>query len=199
MIKDECGSEELLMGLGAVLASAILLLIVFSLFRSTLPADRSVVLQSCASEISGDIVTVATASVPYSREGQYSIDGINISISSDFVTAEDRSGALFAKPLPVRVNPGRYSCGSVSWNGTTEFRRFLNITFGADGTEQSPVDAHNVTGITDMLAAARLDMAGNPVRVDPARPLVVEKLLIYVRANSSMATECIPCVFVYQR
>ncbi|CAJ35788.1 hypothetical protein [Methanocella arvoryzae] len=197
--KDELGAEELLMGLGALLASAVLLLIVFSLFRTTLPADRSVVLQYCASEVSGDIATVATSSVPYIHARQYRYDGINISISTDYVIAEDRSGGTFARPLPVRVCPGRYSCGSISWNGTGGFRECLNLTCGAYGTEQSPVNACNASTITDLLTAACTDMAVNPVPVDPARPLIVEKELIYVRANSSPGTECIPCVFVYQR
>lgn len=199
MIKDDRGSEELILGLGAMLASAILLLIVFSLFRSTLPADRSVALQYCVSEVSGDIVTISTSSVPYGRAIQYCYGGINLSISSDFVTAEDQSGASFAKPLPVRVFPGRYSCGTISWNDPAEFREQLNITCGAYGTEQSPVNACNAGSVTALLASARRDMAGNPVRVDPVRPMVVEKLLIHIRVNSSPATECIPCVFVYQR
>ncbi|WP_424357854.1 hypothetical protein [Methanocella sp. MCL-LM] len=199
MIKDDHGSEELILGLGALLASAILLLIVLSLFRSTLPADRSVALQYCVSEVSGDIVTVATSSVPYERATQYRYGGINLSISSDFVTAEDQSGESFAKPLPVRVCPGRYSCGTISWNNPAAFREQLNTSCGAYGTEQSPVNACNAGSVTDLLAVARRDMAGNPVQVDPARPLVVEKLLIHIRANSSPATECIPCVFVYQR
>ena len=199
MIRDDQGSEELIMGLGALLASAILLLIVFSLFKATLPADRSVALQYCASEVGGDIVTVATSSVPYERAMQYCYDGINLSISSDYVTAEDQSGGSFVKPLPVRVCPGRYSCGTISWNGSADFREQLNVTCGAYGTEQSPVNACNAGSVTDLLAAARRDMAMNPVQVDPALPLVVEKQLIHIRANSGPATECIPCVFVYQR
>jgi hypothetical protein len=125
MIKDDSGSEELILGMGALIAVAVLLIVVFSLFRATLPADRSVALQSAASEISGDIATVASASVPYSHAEQYSYSGTCLTVSSDYVTALDSSGDSFARPLPVRVNPGCYSGNGVSWNSTAEFRAYL--------------------------------------------------------------------------
>ena len=99
MIKDDSGSEELILGIGALIAVAVLLIVAFSLFRATLPADRSVALQSAASEISGDIATVASASVPYSHAEQYSYSGTCLTVSSDYVTALDSSGDSFASSV----------------------------------------------------------------------------------------------------
>lgn len=197
-IKGAGGSEDLIFGLGALIATAVLLLLVFSLFRATLPADRSVALQSAASEVAGDVATVATVSVPYSHTDQYTYPGICLYVSSDYVTALDSSGDCFARPLAVRVHPGRYSGHGVSWNDTAEFRACLNASFGADGSETSPINSCNASSITSLLASVRVDMAATPLTVDPSRPLVIEKQLIYVRNSSYRETECIPCVFVYQ-
>lgn len=199
MIKDDTGSEELILGMGALVAVAVLLLVAFSLFRASLPADRSVALQSSASEVSGDIATVASASVPYSHAEQYSFSGTCLTVSSDYVIALDSSGGSFARPLPVRVNPGCYSGSGVTWNSTAEFRDYLNATFGADGSEASPVNSSDASCIAGILASARLDMAATPLAVDPCRPLIIEKQLIYVRNSTRGEMECIPCVFVYQR
>lgn len=198
MIRDDQGSEELLLGMGVLLASAILLLVVFSLFRSTLPADRSVALQLCASDVSGDIATVASSSVPFSHVEQYLYNDIRISVSSDFVSANDSSGECFAKPLPVRVTPGRYASDNISWTDPSEFRAFLNMTYGADGSERSPIDSVNASGINNVLVRSRLSMVATPLVVDPTRPLIIDKQFIYLQNNSSPAKEGIPCVFVYQ-
>ena len=198
MISDDHGSEELLLGMGALLASALLLLVVFSLFRTTLPADRSVALQLSASDVSGDIATVASSSVPFSHIEQYRYNGISISISSDYVCANASSGDCFAKPLPVRVTPGRYCSDNISWNDPTEFRVFLNMTYGDDGSEQSPIDSANASGLNGLLARSRLSMVATPLVIDPTLSLIIEKQFIYFQNNSSSAKECIPCVFVYQ-
>lgn len=198
MIRDDSGSEELLLGMGAILASAVLLLVVFSLFRSTLPADRSVALQSSASVVSGDIASVASSSIPFSHCEHYQFNGITVSVSSDYVTAQDTSGRCFAKPLPVRACPGCYSCGSVSWDNTAGFRSFVNATFGAEGSEQHPVDAADASDFCDLLSAACQYLVVSPLVVDPSKPLYIEKQLFYFENRSSRSTECIPCVFVYQ-
>lgn len=198
MTRGEVGSEDLLLGLGLLLASAVLLLVAFSLFRSTLPADRGVLLQSCMAEVSGDISTVASSSIPYKHSETYDLSGISLSISSDYVTATDPSGSSFARPLPVRVSPGRYSCGSLFWNDTSDFKAFNTRAFGAEGTQERPIDSSDQSDFNSIQAASRQYLAANPLTINSTEPVVIEKQFVYFRNVSTGVLEVVPCVFVYQ-
>ena len=68
--------ESLLSGAGITIAAAVLIIVVFTLFRSTGQANEAISLQSVASEVCGDIGTAAVSSVAYGHCRTYPAEGI---------------------------------------------------------------------------------------------------------------------------
>jgi hypothetical protein len=192
--------EGLLSCAGVTVASAALLIIAFSISGATRAPDAAIALQSAASAVCGDIGTVAVSAVPYNHSNVYDEDGIALSISSDFVIARSAGGAVFAKPLPVRVYPGRYSDGgSVAWSDTAGIREYLNATFGCRGTPESPLAGENATAVRGILEAARKQMALAPVAIGSGEPVTIEKLPVCFINETSDVEGCDHYVFVYRR
>jgi hypothetical protein len=181
-------------------AAAMLMLVVLTLYSSTGPANSLIALQNVASEVCGDIGTVALASFPYSLNITCPEEGITVRVTSDYVLADDAAGQEFARPLPVRVFPG--SCGSkdvIFWNDTGELREYLNRTCGSTGTKVRPFNRTEGNQAATLIENAGLTMASNPLCINAARPLTIEKLFLYTRNDSSHEMESDAYVFVYQR
>jgi hypothetical protein len=192
--------EGLLSYAGIAVASAALLSIALAVSGATRAPDAAIALQSAASEACGDIGTVAVSAVPYHHSKVYDQGGVALCISSDFVIARSAGGAEFAKPLPVRVYPGRYADGgSVAWNDTAGIRDYLNATFGRRGTPESPLSWENATAMRGILEAARKQMALAPVAICPGEPVIIEKLPVCFVNETSDVRGCDHYVFVYRR
>jgi hypothetical protein len=197
MTAENGSLEGLLAGVGIAVAAAMLMLVILMLFRSTGPANSAIALQNVAAEVCGDLGTAAISSIPYCHSETCPEEGINITVTSDYVVASDTAGHEFARPLPVRVFPGTYGSQDMTfWNDTGELGEYLNRTIGSPGTRERPF---NRTG--GRLAAALLEKAGralasHPLCISDARPLTIEKLFLYTRNDSSPVMESDPYVFV---
>jgi hypothetical protein len=196
----ESGSlEGLLAGAGIAVVTAVLMLVALTIFRSTYPANSAIMLQNIASEVCGDIGTVATSSIPYNRSGTYPVEGITIRITSDYVLVNG-TGQEFARPLPVRVFPGSYvSSDAIFWNDTAGLREYLNRTVGSPGTEERPFNRTEGSQAAAIMEQACRALASNPISLNPARPLTIEKLLLYTSNGSSQGMWSDAYVFAYQR
>jgi len=178
----------------------VLMLVILTLFRSTGPANSSIMLQNVASEVCGDIATAAISSLPYNGSHTYIAEGIAVRITTDYVLASDVAGHEFARALPVRVSPGSYGRQNETWwNDTGELREYLNRTVGSPGTRERPFDSMEDIQATALMELAGRDLAMKPLSINPARPVTVEKLFLYTCNDSSHAMESDPYVFVYQR
>lgn len=201
MLRDSSGLDHgVLTGLGVTIASAIVLLVVFSIFRSTAPADVSIYMESAACTVSGDINTVASSAIQYSHEDAYMFDGLNISVSSEYVMVSGPGRDTFTRPLSTRIYPGRYlENGSTLWNNTMEMREYLNATFGAPGTRGHPISASRADELKVLLDRACRSMASSPIKIKQGATAVIEKTFIYTYDNASCIPGGEPFVFVYQR
>lgn len=200
MTDGNASMESLLSGASVAIAAAVLMIIVFALFRSTGHANEAISLQSVASEVCGDIGSVAVSSVAFSHNATYPAEKFTIKITSDYVIAIDEAGKEFARPLPVRVYPGSYSCGGqFFWCDTAGVHEYLNGTFGSPGTEESPLDLTAGVEVTALMENACLDMASHPLVMSASEPLTIEKLFLYAYNNTSQTTESEQYVFVFQR
>lgn len=197
---DHASVERIFSGAGIAIAAAAVMIIAFALFRSTGPANDAVLLQSVASEVCGDIGTVATSSVAYCYNMTYETDGVAITITSDYVVARDNAGGEFARQLPVRVYPGTYASGGpAAWHDPAGMREYINTTFGGHGTEESPLNTTAGHGLSSLLENARRDMAADPLLVRMHEPLAIEKLFLHTYNDTSRTMESEPYVFVFQR
>ncbi len=195
----ESGSlEGLLSGAGIAVAAAVLMLVALMLFGSTSPENSSIRLQNVASEVCGDIGTVAISSIPYNRSETYPADGITIRVTSDYVLVGG-TGHEFARPLPIRVFPGSYgSPDMIFWNDTGELREYLNRTVGSAGSEERPFNQTEDSQAKVLMEQACRAMASNPLCLNPVRPLTIEKLFMYRRYDNCQGMESDAYVFVYQ-
>lgn len=200
-MKGENGSlEGLLSGAGIAIAAAVLMLVVFTLFRSTGQVNSAIALHTATSEVCGDIGTAAVSALAYNHCETYPAEGITIRVTSDYVVASDSAGDVFARPLTVRVFPGSYSGHNVIfWNDTAEMRDYINRTIGSRGTEEEPFNVTEGNQAATLMEKACLAMASNPLCINAIKPLTVEKLFLYTYNDSSQAMESDPYVFVYQR
>ncbi len=196
---DERGIDYgVLTGAGLVIAAAVVLLLVFSLLRSSEPANTAIALEAAASEVSGDIGTVASMAIPYRVERHYGFDGMNVSISADYVTASSGKDA-FARPLASRIVPGEYGeNGSMLWDGTAGMREYLNASFNATGTKDRPIDDGRSEELGRLMDRASRSTLLSPVEPLPGRPLVIEKTFIYTYNGSTHVTEAASYVLVCQ-
>jgi hypothetical protein len=190
--------ESLLSGAGVTIAAAVIMLAAIAMFRSTGPENAAIELQTAAADVCGDIGNVAVAAVPCTLNVTCSEQNIDIRVTSDYVIAVNQQGTEFARPLPVRVYPGRYrSTGEVCWNSTLELRQYLNATYGVPGTKESPLSADNGSLTVALLDQAGRDMALHPAYMDQFRQVTIEKLFLYVDNASKGIAEVEPYVFVY--
>lgn len=197
MLEEGGFDYGILTGVGLIIASAIVLMFVFTLYRSTAPANTAIALEAASGEVSGDVETVSSMAVPYSEERYYSFDGINVSVSADHVEAS-AGGETFSRPLTARILPGRYvDNGSLLWDGTSGVREYLNASFAAMGTRDDPIPDNMSGGLGLLLEKARRSTLLVPVEVPPKGPLLIEKMFIYTMNNTSHTMEAEPYVFVY--
>lgn len=196
---DERGFDYgVLTGIGLVIASAVVLLLIFSLLKSSGPANTAIALETAASEVCGDIETVASMAIPYSAEHYYGFDGINVSVSSDHVTASAGNSA-FSRPLVGRIVPGKYEeNGFLIWNGTAGMREYLNASFNATGTMERPIDDNRSEELRRLMDGASRSTLLYPVEALARRPLIIEKTFVYTYNDSTHAVEARPYVLVYQ-
>ncbi len=196
---DERGVDYgVLTGVGLVVAAAAVLLLVFSLLRSSQPANTAIALEAAASEVSGDAGVVASMAIPYKVERYYDIEGINVSVSADRVTASAGKD-VFSRPLACRIVPGEYSeNGSTLWGGTAGMREYLNASFNATGTEGHPIDDSRSEELRRLMEKASRSTLLYPVEVCPGRPLAIEKTFVYTYNSSTHVAEAIPYVLVYR-
>jgi hypothetical protein len=199
MMEDKGTMEGVLTGTGITVAAALILLVAIALYRSTVPADAAIELQTATADICGDIGTVAISALPYTRCETGDRQDVNIRISSDHLVAGSSTGMEFARPLAVRVYPGNYQGREgTCWNSTAGLREYFNETFGQPGTRELPLSTANGSLARAQLEKAGLEMNLYPLCRDPSVPLVIEKTLVYVHNASSGVTECEPYVFIYQ-
>jgi len=181
-----------------MIAAALLLLMVFSIFKATGPANTAIALESAAGEVNGDIGTVAAMAIPYVHESTYDVNGIDLIVGYDQVIA--RSGcSTFSRPMVTRVYPGFYTENStLMWGDTAGFREYLNTTFNATGTRNDPIQANRSAELEALMGRAGRSMLEKPVAITPKKPVVIEKLFIYTCEEGGMPGGE-PYVFVYQR
>jgi hypothetical protein len=195
---DERGVDYgVLTGVGLVIAAAVVLLFVFSLLRSSQPANTAIALEAAASEVSGDVGVVASMTVPYKVERHYGFDGMSVSISADRVTASAGKD-IFSRPLANRIIPGEYGENdTVLWNGTAGMRKYLNASFNATGTGDHPIDDDRSEELRRLMDRASRSTLIYPIVVSPGRPLAIEKTFVYTYNGSTHVTEATPYVLVY--
>jgi hypothetical protein len=196
---DDAGFDYgILTGVGLMIAAAVLLLMVFSVFRATAPANTAIALESAASEVNGDIDTVAAMAIPYAHESTYDASGIDLLVGHDQVIT--RWGcSTYARPMVSRVYPGLYAENdTVLWSDTAGFREYLNSSFNATGMPNDPIMANRTAELKALMGRAGRSMLDNPVAIAPKKPLVIEKLFIYTCGENGVPGGE-PYVFVYQR
>jgi hypothetical protein len=198
MMEDGGFDYGILTSVGLLIASALVLLMVFSIFRATAPANTMIALESAADQVNGDIDTVQAMSIPYVHESAYDLGGIDLLVSHDRVIA--RSGcSTYARPMVSRVYPGLYAVNdSVLWSDTAGFREYLNSSFSATGTRDDPIQANRSAELKALMDMAGRSMLENPIAVTPRKPLVIEKLFIYTIDEGGVPGGE-PYVFVYWR
>jgi hypothetical protein len=196
---DERGVDYgALTGVGLVIASAVVLLFIFSLLRSSAPANTAIALEAAASEVCGDVETVASMAIPYRAERYYGFDGINVSVSADRVTASAGSD-VFSRPLVSQVVPGEYEeDGFILWNGTAGMRERLNASFNATGTKERPIDDNRSGELRRLMEGASRSTLLRPIEVRAGKPLTIEKTFVYTYNGSTHAMEARPYVLVYR-
>ena len=185
----------ILTDVGLLIAAAMLLLMVISIFRATAPANTVIALESAAGQVNGDIDTVEAMTIPYVHESTYDASGIDLLVSQDRVIA--RSGcSTYTRPMISRVYPGLYrENDTVLWDGTAKFREYLNLSFNATGTRDDPIQANRSAELKALMGRAGRSMLEMPVTITPRKPLVIEKLFIYTCGVPGGE----PYVFVYVR
>jgi hypothetical protein len=195
MFDDKGVDYGVITGIGLAIASAVVLLLILSMFRSSAAADRSIALESAASEVCGDIETVASMAIPYHAERYYQMDGIDIDLSSGYVNASCGKAA-FSRPFAGRIVPGTYSeNGTLLWNGTAAMREYLNASFNGTGTEERPLDSNMTGAFRELMDRASMSTVSMPVEVPHGKPLIIEKTFIHF-ANGTVR-EAEPYVLVY--
>jgi hypothetical protein len=196
MMDDNGADDGLIAGVGLMAASAAVLLFAFSIVSYLMPSNTAIALESAASEVCGDVETVAMMAIPYAAEKRYSFD-FDVSVSTDYVVATG-SNATFARPLAVRIVPGKYSeNGTMAWDGMNAMREYLNATFNATGTREHPIDDCRAEELYGLMERASRSTLINPIKVEEDRPLVIEKSFLYTYNGSSHTLEARPYVFVY--
>jgi hypothetical protein len=176
----------------------VVLLFIFSLLRSSAPANTAIALEAAASEVCGDVETVASMAIPYRAERYYGFDGINVSVSADRVTASAGSD-VFSRPLVSRVVPGEYEeDGFILWNGTGGMRERLNASFNATGTKERPIDDNRSGELRRLMEGASRSTLLRPVEVRAGKPLAIEKTFVYTYNGSTHKMEAMPYVLVYR-
>lgn len=194
---DERGMDYgVLTSIGLVIASAVILLLVFSMYRSTAPSNEVIALESAASEVGGDIDTVAAMGIPYASEKSYGFNGINVSISADHVTAT-AGCRTFARPLASRICPGRFKENdTLLWNDIAGLRELLNASFNATGTREDPIGDNRSSELRSLMERASRSTLMSPIPVPLDKPVIFEKAFIYTYDNASKRLEVEPFVFV---
>ena len=185
----------ILTDVGLLIAAAMLLLMVISIFRATAPGNTVIALESAVDQVNGDIDTVEAMSIPYVHESTYDASGIDLLVSQDRVIA--RSGcSTYTRPMISRVYPGLYSENdTVLWDGTVGFREYLNSSFNATGTRDDPIQANRSAELKALMGRAGRSMLEMPVTITSRKPLVIEKMFIYTCGVPGGE----PYVFVYVR
>ncbi|HEY3421911.1 MAG TPA: hypothetical protein VGK13_02050 [Methanocellaceae archaeon] len=198
MMDDEGFDYGVLTGVGLMIAAALVLLMAFSMFRATAPANTVISLESAASQVNGDIGTVAAMAIPYVHESTYDTSGIDLLIGHDQVIA--RSGcSTFSRPTVSRAYPGLYvENDTIMWGDTAGFREYLNVSFNATGTRNDPIRANRSSELGSLMDRAGRSLLEKPLSITPKKPLVIEKLFIYTCSEGGMPGGE-PYVFVYQR
>lgn len=196
---DEGGFDYgVLTGVGLMIAAALVLLMVFSIFRATAPANTAIALESAAGQVNGDIDTVAAMAIPYVHESTYDASGIDLLVGHDQVIA--RSGcSTYSRPMVSRVYPGLYGENdTLLWGDTVGFREYLNLSFNSTGTRNDPIPANRSLELEALMGRAGRSLLEKPLALVPKKPLVIEKLYIYTDDGSGVPGGE-PYVFVYQR
>lgn len=198
MMDDGGFDYGILTSVGLLIAAALVLLMIFSIFRATAPANTAIALESAAGQVNGDIDTVEAMSIPYVHESTYDVSGIDLLISHDRVIA--RSGcSTYSRPMVSRVYPGLYAENdSILWSDAAGFTEYLNSSFNATGARDDPIRANRSAELKALMERAGRSMLENPVAITPRKPLVIEKLFIYT-CDEGGVPGGEPYVFVYQR
>ena len=198
MMDDEGFDYGILTSVGMMIVAALLLLMVFSIFKATAPSNTAIALESAAGQVNGDIDTVAAMAIPYVHESTYDSSGIDLLVGSDQVIA--RSGcSTYARPMVSRIYPGLYmENGTVLWDDTVGFREYLNSSFNATGTRNDPIHANRSAELKALMGRAYRSILERPMAITPKKPLVIEKLFIYICQEDGVPGGE-PYVFVYQR
>lgn len=195
MLDDRGVDYGALTGIGLAIASAVVLMFIFSMLRSSAPADTAIALESAASEVCGDIETVGSMAVPYKVERFYGLDGAEVRVSSGYVNATCGKDT-FSRPFACRIVPGRYEeNGTLLWNGTAGMREYLNATLNATGTREMPVDGNHTESLMALMDRASASTFASPLVVPHGRPLAIEKTFVYTANGTLLEAE--PYVLVY--
>ncbi len=195
MLDDRGVDYGALTGIGLAVASAVVLMFIFSMLRSSAPADTAIALESAASEVCGDIETVGSMAVPYKVERFYGLDGAEVRVSSGYVNASCGKDTFYRR-FACRIVPGRYEeNGTLLWNGTTGMREYLNATLNATGTREMPVDGNRTKALLILMDRASASTFARPVEVPHGRPLAIEKTFVYTANGTLLEAE--PYVLVY--
>ena len=193
---DEKGVDYgVLSGIGLAITAAVVLLFIFSVLRSSETADRTIALESDASEVCGDIETVGAMAVPYTAVHYYDMGGIDVYVSSGYVNASC-GNETFSRPFACRIVPGTYSVnGTLLWNGTAEMQEYLCKSFNATGTRDRPIPNGSTGALSELMHRACMSTLASPVEVPHGKPLIIEKTFIYAMDGARMEAE--PYVLVY--
>lgn len=195
MLDDRGVDYGAITGIGLALASAVVLLVILFLLRSSAAADRGIALEAAASEVCGDVEMVAAMAIPYRAERFYEMDGIDVRLSSGYVKASCGKDT-FSRPFAAHMVPGTYEeNGTMLWSGPAGMREYFNVTFNATGTVEMPIDINKTGSLRELLRRAGMSTLARPVEVPHGRPLIIEKTFIYF--SNGTAQEVEPCVLTY--
>ncbi|MCD1296282.1 hypothetical protein CUJ83_14865 [Methanocella sp. CWC-04] len=183
MNKDDSGWDlGVITGLGITVASAVLLLAAFCIFKGTAPSDTTIALHSTVCEITGDIDMAYSLTIPYTYERSYDLDNVDVMIASDHIIAMGAGCKTFVKPLTARVYPAKcIEEQHVLWNDTAGMREYLNRTYGATGTDELPLDDHSFKKFRGIMEKAAESMIMDPLKISGKDGLTIEKTFIHVR------------------
>lgn len=180
--KDTTGVIELTLSyIGLILASAILLTVVFSVVFSN-DWHRTAELQSLTSDFSNLLLDLQN--LFFESENFYQFPQKNyqyhVYLSTQYIaiSAEGSWGTnlFITKRFPIGPWP---RLSTQNWTTGTELHSYLNETYGHQGVYDDPISAENFTGFLNEYNTTATYFALHPYEIQLRKPVILEKICVY--------------------
>lgn len=180
--KDNSGIMEVTFSqLGLFIASAILLTVVF-MFVFSNDWQRTTELQSLTSDFSNLLTDVTNLFFDTTYQFQFPEKPYQyrVFLSTEYMVVQAQGSwqtdLINTKRLLVTVWP---RLSTQNWTTGAELRRYLNETYGHQGTQDDPLSHDNFTGFLNEQNNTAPYFALHPFEIELQKPVVLEKVRVY--------------------